>query len=98
MDQMTLAHQIEVDEQADDARGGGERTLSLYVAKPDEERAKQAIQTLELGELSQSSEDGEADGESEESGLSRRVSLVGNAIGIIVTALLLLRIVFQIFR
>lgn len=98
MDQMTVAHQIEVDEQADDGRGGSRTTLSMYVAKSDEERAKQAIQTLEVGELSQPHSNGENEEADAQSGLSAHATLIGNAIGVIVSALILLTMLFRALR
>jgi len=98
MDQMSVAHQIEVDEQADDGRGGSRTTLSMYVAKSDEQRAKQAIQTLEVGELSQAHPNEENEEVGSETGLSRNATLIGNAIGVIVSALILLTMLFRALR
>ena len=101
MDRMSIAHQIEVDERPDDEKSGRSpstrTTLSVYVARHDEERARQAIQTLALGELSTATNgDAEHEGDAE-SELARRVGRIGNAIGLIVTVLIMLGMLLRAF-
>ena len=98
MDQMAIAHQVDVDQSSDDGPGNARTTLSLSVDRSDEARAKQAVQTLEVGELSRAEPvEGaeEADGESK---LSRQVNTIGNAIGVILTALILIGMLLRALR